>query len=94
MLFWQQVKQEMTKSKITLKVLSERTELNYQTLQNQIKRNIEPTATNAYKIATVLGVSVEFLVTGNKELLSQIQLELKEKTEELKNIKATLKELL
>lgn len=45
--------------------------MNVATLKNQMSRNISPDIETAYKIATELDTTVEFLVTGIKPELNK-----------------------
>lgn len=83
--FWDTVKTTMVDKNISLKSLSEKTGLNYRTLQNQIGREIEPSVSDAYKIAQALGVSVEFLLTRESSSSAE---------KELLKIKSVLKDLI
>ena len=51
-----------------IKELSQKTGISENTLKSYLKSNpVEPKATNSVKIARALGVSVEYLVTGETE---------------------------
>ena len=63
-MFWDNVKEKLKTNNLSLKNLSDTTELNYRTLQNQIGRNITPDAITSVKIAKTLNTTVEYLVTG------------------------------
>ena len=63
-MFWDNVKEKLKTNNLSLKNLSDTTELNYRTLQNQIGRNITPDAITSVKIAKALNTTVEYLVTG------------------------------
>ena len=85
-MFWDFVKEELKNKNLSLKTLSDLTELNYRTLQNQIGRNILPDVISAVKIAKALNTTVEFLVTGVEPDTSKLELEqLKAKLRELCN---------
>lgn len=61
------LRDEMAYQGITARELAERAGLRKRTVDNYVMANAqEPGVTNAYKIATALGVSVEYLVTGRK----------------------------
>lgn len=83
-MFWDNVKEKLKTNNLSLKNLSDTTELNYRTLQNQIGRNIIPDAITSVKIAQSLGTTVEFLVTGEENNSAE---------QELKELKAKLREL-
>lgn len=71
MIFWDSVKSTLSGKNLTLKGLSEKTGLNYRTLQNQIGRSIEPSVSDAYKIAQSLGVTIETLLTGEEPVITR-----------------------
>ena len=83
-MFWDNVKEKLKTNNLSLKNLSDTTELNYRTLQNQIGRNIIPDAITSVKIAQSLGTTVEFLVTGEENNSAE---------QKLKELKAKLREL-
>lgn len=63
--FRENLKSELTFKDIRVKELAEKTCISKKTLDNYLAENgCKPSAENAVKIASVLGVSVEWLVTG------------------------------
>lgn len=62
--FWNMVKDELDYKLMSQKELSAATEISYNTIQSWITKDRLPDAADAVKIASVLGVSVEYLVTG------------------------------
>lgn len=65
--FWNTVKDELDYKLMSQKELAAATEISYNTIQSWITKNRLPDASDAVKIARVLGVSVEYLVTGIEE---------------------------
>lgn len=78
--FWEIVSSELEYKNIDRKELAAKAGFNVSNISKGIRENNIPSADTAYKIATVLGVSVEYLVTGipahnsDKALSSEIQL--------------------
>lgn len=62
--FWKRVEEELVYLGIGKKELAYRAGIKEQTLHKAIERGSNPAADTAIKIANVLGVSVEYLVTG------------------------------
>jgi transcriptional regulator with XRE-family HTH domain len=62
--FKENLKNELTYNGMLVKELSAKTGLNKYTLDNYLSRCCAPSAEAAVKIAQVLGVSAEYLVTG------------------------------
>ncbi|MBO4320508.1 MAG: helix-turn-helix transcriptional regulator [Treponema sp.] len=62
--FWNNVKEELDYKLMSQKELASFTKISYNTLQSWITKDRLPNAEDAVKIAGVLGVSVEKLVTG------------------------------
>ena len=71
MSFWNNVEKELEYLVKSKKELSAESGMNLQTLHKAIERNSVVSAENAVKIAKVLNVSVEFLVTGNDTAFSK-----------------------
>ena len=70
--FKENLKAELAYKDILVKELAEKTGINKSTLDNYLRdKNSLPTAENAVKIAKVLGVSVEYLVTGEEKNIPQ-----------------------
>ena len=74
--FWETVENELKFQGKTKKELSANTGINLQSLHKSFERNSELSAANAVKIAKVLGVSVEYLVTGQDSSLKRENLDL------------------
>ena len=65
--FKENLKSELTFQDMLVKELSAKTGISKRTLDNYLRDNpANPTVENAVKIARALGVSVEYLVTGEK----------------------------
>ena len=65
--FRENLKEELTFKDIQTKELSAKTGISLNTLNHYLVQNsASPSAENAVKIATALGVSVEYLVTGKE----------------------------
>ena len=65
--FWRNVKEELEYNLITQKELASAIGISYNTLQSWITKDRLPDAEQAYKIATELKTSIEYLVTGKNE---------------------------
>ena len=52
------------KNKTTQKKVAEACGINLRTFQNWVNKNLFPTVYDGYKLANFLGVTVEYLVTG------------------------------
>jgi transcriptional regulator with XRE-family HTH domain len=63
--FWNRVKQLVKLNNTTQRSLSETIGLSPRTIEVQINRNSVPDVFEAMKIASALGVTVEYLVTGS-----------------------------
>ena len=70
------------------KELAAATEISYNTIQSWITKNRLPDASDAVKIAKVLGVSVEFLVTGNESANKQDNKEINAIVHDLRHLSA------
>lgn len=67
MSFRENLKDELKYQDITVKELAYKTGINKRTLDNYLRENeSQPTVENAVKIAKALGVTTEYLVTGNE----------------------------
>ena len=67
MSFRENLKDELAYQDITVKELSFKTGINKRTLDNYLRENeSQPTIENAVKIAKALGVSAEYLATGEQ----------------------------
>ena len=62
--FWNNVKDELEYKLMSQKELAKATEISYNTLQSWMTKDRLPDASDSVRIAKVLGVSVEYLVTG------------------------------
>lgn len=68
MFFRDNLHYELDKQEMLIKELSAKTNISESTLKSYLKKDsVEPKATNAVIIAKALGVTVEYLVTGNSE---------------------------
>ena len=72
--FWEQVKRISAEKKITQSTLAKACGAPLSTYKGWIKKNYFPTVLGGHAIARVLGVSVEFLITG-KERASKQEIE-------------------
>jgi transcriptional regulator with XRE-family HTH domain len=66
MSFKENLKNELTYNGLLVKELSAKTGINKYTLDNYLSRCCAPSAEAVVKIARVLGVSAEYLVTGSE----------------------------
>ena len=80
--FWRRAKKQIKAHKITQKDFSAYVGVNFGTFKNWIYYGLIPDARSAYIIATALGVTVEYLVTGldGKAMRSREKDALKRKT--------------
>lgn len=62
--FWTNVKNELEYKLMSQKELAKKTEISYNTLQSWMTKDRLPDASDSVRIARVLDVSVEYLVTG------------------------------
>ena len=103
MSFRENLKEELSFQDIRVKELAFKTGINKRTIDNYLRENkSEPTAENAVKIAKVLNVTVEYLVTGenNFKILSDSGKQLNESIckkyysliEKLDNLPKTIRE--
>jgi transcriptional regulator with XRE-family HTH domain len=81
--FWDRVNALIKERKMTQESLAEAADVKYQTLRNWSAREIFPQAPEAFRIASALGTTVEFLVTGAEPANRAA-----EKLEEIANILA------
>ncbi len=69
LLFWKNVRSELEYKGITQKELAAAIEESYNTVQSWINKERLPNVEQAVKIAKFLHITVEYLVTGNKEII-------------------------
>jgi SOS-response transcriptional repressor LexA len=69
--YWDRVKSLLKKRKMSQETLAERINVSKFTLYSWIRNNTYPSVDAAVKMALTLGVSVEFLVSGEKPFLDQ-----------------------
>lgn len=62
--FLARVRDEMNYQDLTQKELSEKTGISINTIRGWFSKNLTPDVVSAVKVAQVLNVSVEYLVTG------------------------------
>lgn len=62
--FWDRVKAEVKRQNTTLEWLALKTDISKRTLYGWIAKGVLPRVDEAYLISSALGVSMEFLVTG------------------------------
>jgi transcriptional regulator with XRE-family HTH domain len=65
--FWARVKQLAKTNKITQKKMAEIIDVPYKTFQGWLFKRIAPPLIEGFYIARILGVSVEYLLTGRQE---------------------------
>lgn len=64
-MFWDNVKKEVEYQGISYKEIANKTGLLLQSIYNGMSRQTSPSVEVAYKIASALNVTVEYLLTGN-----------------------------
>lgn len=72
--FWNRVKTLCTDRKISQQDLSKSIGLPFNSIPNKIWRNAVPSVVEAYKIASALGTTVDFLLLGNTEVTTSSRL--------------------
>ncbi|MDR1452463.1 MAG: helix-turn-helix domain-containing protein [Candidatus Margulisbacteria bacterium] len=82
-IFWKIVKNEVARQKTSFEWLYYKTGITKGTFSSWKNREIIPRADDAYKIAAVLHVSVEYLLTGSDRVKKQSNPGLQEITENL-----------
>lgn len=65
--FWKRI-EDMIYGKSSFSMLAERADVNYRTLANQHSSRRIPEATTILKLSRALGVSIEYLLTGQYEV--------------------------
>ena len=63
-IFWERVNELIKKNKTTQRNVAEACGINLRTFQNWMNKDLFPTVFDGYKLANFLGVTVEYLVTG------------------------------
>lgn len=76
--FWLRVKELLKKQGITQKELSKRLNLNDRAVECWVQKGNIPGVFDCYKISQILGVSIDYLLTGEednryKDLVAKIQ---------------------
>ena len=69
--FWNNVKAQMKKNKVSQRETAEACGISYDTFRNWIYRDILPVVTDAYFISRFLRVDLEYLVTGRETKTAQ-----------------------
>ena len=69
--FWPQVNRLIEAKGMSLETLAIACQVPLSTLKGWIKNNYFPSVVEGYKIASKLGVSVEYLITGQKDPLKK-----------------------
>ncbi len=91
MRFWEVVNREIKKQHIKQEWVAVQAGINYGTMKGWITHNRLPNVADAHKIACVLGVTVEYLLTGNNtdksETIAEIKEYLSKINEKLEDIK-------
>ena len=67
--FWERTKKMIRERKITQIQFADQININYNTFKNWLYIGIIPDVHTAYNISTILGVSMEYLVTGRTRKL-------------------------
>lgn len=62
--YWDRVKAACKEKKLTQAALCEKAGIGFPTLKSQIAHTVAPSVFDSQKIASVLGVTVEYLTTG------------------------------
>jgi len=88
--FWKRIKEEMKAHKITQEKFAEYLSIPRSTFFRWQKLNVIPDMATAYNMATALGVSVEYLITGINGKSEQLRME---QTEARKTTEAQVKKL-
>lgn len=94
MSFANNLKMECFYRGIFLKDLAEKIGVNYSTIMSYSNKNVIPRADIAVKIAKVLDVSVEYLVTGDISDISGIDRSMYPFMNDLKNVEPVFMDLL
>lgn len=76
--FWLRVKELLKNQGITQKELSKKLELNDRAVDSWVQKGNVPGVFDCYKISQILGVSIDYLLTGEednryKDLVNKIQ---------------------
>ena len=87
---WKRVKAQIKSHKITLKKFAEYINVPRSTLYGWIRLNLAPDVFTAFDIATALGVSLEYLVTGEDKKSEKLRME---QTESRKTTEAEVRKL-
>lgn len=67
----ERIKKLMKEKKMTQKILAEKTDINQRTIASYVSENKLPGTEALYKISQVLGVSIEYLLTGETTKLNE-----------------------
>lgn len=84
--FWNNVKEELDYKLLSQKELAAKTKISYNTIQSWITKDRLPDASDSVKIAKVLDVSVEYLVTGQENTKKQTSAELNELLHDIRHL--------
>lgn len=97
--FWKRVEEMIITKNITLKKLSDDSGIAYESLRSYRRFGSEPSVTNAYVIAKALGVSIDYLLTGETDknvatrVINLINIQNIETKLDIKNINQILKRI-
>jgi transcriptional regulator with XRE-family HTH domain len=72
-IFWGRIKQLIKKKNATQAGIAEACGFSLQTFHGWMYKGVWPTVFDAYRIARVLGVSLEYLLTGKNEEEKEIE---------------------
>jgi transcriptional regulator with XRE-family HTH domain len=71
--FWKRVKELIKKKKATQADVARACGFSLRTFQGWMAKGVSPTVTEAYHLAKVLGVTVEYLLTGKNKRVKNIE---------------------
>ena len=86
--FWNRVQEQINAHKISREKFAEYLSIPRSTFCRWMKNNVAPDVYTAYNIATALGVSLEYLITGEDKKSERLRME---QTETRKIIEAHIK---
>jgi len=73
--FWRRVKEQIKAHRITQDKFAEYINIPRSTFYDWLRFNIAPDIFTAYSIATALGVSLEYLITGDDKTSEKLRME-------------------
>jgi transcriptional regulator with XRE-family HTH domain len=97
LIFWENIKKEIKQQNTTQEWVAKHAGISFNTFQGWISKGIYPRVNDAVRIAMVLNISVEYLVSGslqdNKKAIDTICLHLPQLHTHIEAIAAAVKEL-